>query len=73
MPNWSLSSYACPECEGRLEGCCGPDHMEACRCPECEWSRVFDPAADEFAVSTLKEVEAENTVGERGTEENKNE
>jgi len=53
-PYWRRSNYACPDCSGRLEMAGGPDHIGVYRCG-CGWSQTFDPAADEFPVSTLEQ------------------
>lgn len=55
--SWGQSNYACPECGSRLEGRAGPDGLTAERCPECGWSALFDPAADEFVVRELDRYE----------------
>lgn len=42
------SNRECPNCGERLEAQSGPDFQSRYRCPNCEWSKVYDPAADEF-------------------------
>jgi hypothetical protein len=67
-PYWRRSNYACPDCESRLEFAGGPDGLGAYRC-SCGWSKVFDPAADEFAVSELDryvDTEIESNGGGSG-------
>lgn len=52
--SWRPSNYLCPECKRRLEAKAGPDGLKAERCPNCEWSKVFDPSADEFPSRELE-------------------
>lgn len=54
--SWRPSNYQCPGCETRLESKAGPDGLNAQRCPNCEWWKVYDPAADEFATNELERV-----------------
>lgn len=41
------SNRECPECGDRLEAKSGPDFQSRYRCPECGWTKLYDPAADE--------------------------
>lgn len=51
---WGPSNYLCPHCKRRLEAKAGPDGLKAERCPNCDWSKVFDPNADEFSSQELE-------------------
>ncbi len=53
---WRPSNYLCPDCERRLQAKAGPDGLKAERCPDCDWSKVFDPNADEFPSQELDRV-----------------
>lgn len=45
--------YECPECGADVEAAGGPDGMSCWRCRSCDWSEVYDPAADEFPSEDL--------------------
>jgi ssDNA-binding Zn-finger/Zn-ribbon topoisomerase 1 len=53
MTTWRPSNYVCPACGRRLEAASGPDGLTAERCPNCDYSKAFDPNADEWASDEL--------------------
>lgn len=59
--SWRPGSYLCPDCGTRTESKGGPDGLNAHRCPDCGWSKCYDPNADEFASNELDRVKSAKT------------
>ena len=57
-PNWQQSSYQCPDCGLQVMCAHGPDGMTVQSCRECEWQKLYDPAADDFAADELTRYNA---------------